>query len=145
MITTAGTDLPSAGQSKMAGHLDKPQIHQILSLSLKHSPYDVKWLPCSSKLVTIGQTSRGTGLLQLLQLSEKTIEISNEIEIPVSMKCCTFGASPLHIRQLATGDFEGKMKVYDMTTMKSVYSVSAHSAIINCIEGCGGTGIFIYS
>lgn len=44
-------------------------------------------------------------------------------------------------RNLATGDFAGKLCVWDLESMQSVYTASAHSEIINSIDGVGGLGI----
>lgn len=48
----------------------------------------------------------------------------------------------MHTRHLATGDFNGTMSVWDLTKLDlPVYSVKAHSQIINAIDGCSGMGI----
>lgn len=44
-------------------------------------------------------------------------------------------------RHLATGDFNGKLAVWDLEKMQTVYSTSAHTQIINAIDGVGGLGI----
>jgi WD40 repeat protein len=122
--------------------LDRPQIHTIISQSLQYAPYDVKWLPCSAKVLCTGHSPRGTGILQLYELDANKLEKVHESEKTHAIKCCTFGASPLHLRHVATGDFDGRMAIYDVERMESpIYSVKAHDAIINCIDGCGGVGV----
>ena len=83
----------------------------------------------------------GTGALHVYDLGEKELNTIHEKEVrPASIKCCTLGASSLRDPQVATGDFEGKLDIYDIETMKPTYSVkNAHGAIINCIDGIGGS------
>ena len=83
----------------------------------------------------------GTGALHVYELGDKDLTSVEEKEVrPASIKCCTLGASGLREPQVATGDFEGKLEVYDLDTMKPTYTVKgAHGAIINCIDGVGGS------
>jgi WD repeat-containing protein 92 len=62
-----------------------------------------------------------------------------EYERKAAIKCGTFGASGLVQRQLATGNFEGKLHTWDMEAPKvAVYTTQAHASIVNAIDGCGG-------
>jgi WD40 repeat protein len=122
--------------------LDRPQIHTHATKQLAYSPYDVKWLTCSAKFVVLGQHSRGTGALEIYELSEGTVKLVHQTEKQSAFKCGTFSASPLHAHHLATGDFNGNLCVYDLeNTTIPVFSVKAHEQIINCIDGCGGVGV----
>lgn len=59
-----------------------------------------------------------------------------------AFKCGTFGASKIESRHFATGDFDGNLNIWDLEKIESpVYSVKAHSEIINSIDGIGGLGI----
>lgn len=65
-----------------------------------------------------------------------------QIEKSKPLKCGTFGASSLRQRYLATGDFEGKMQIWNLESPDlPVYSVKGHKEIINAIDGVGGLGI----
>ena len=60
--------------------------------------------------------------------------------MPKAFKCGTFGHSTLAERSLATGDFAGGLAIWDLERLTTpTWSMpSAHSTIINCIDGCGG-------
>lgn len=67
------------------------------------------------------------------------LKVVCEYERKAAIKCGTFGASGLVHRHLATGDFDGKLHVWDMQTPKAaIYSTQAHASIVNAIDGCGG-------
>jgi len=91
--------------------------------------------------VTIGSHPRGTGALNVYEISHREVSVVKESETPSSLKCGTFGASSLQSRNLATGDFKGKLNVWDLECMKPVYGSNAHTEIINSIDGVGGLGI----
>lgn len=55
-------------------------------------------------------------------------------------KCCTFGASSFTSRELAVGDYNGNLNIYDLEKCESSFSVKAHKSIMNGIDGIGGTG-----
>lgn len=110
--------------------------------SLNFTVYDVKWIPRSARLVTVGCQPRGTGVLSIFELENSNLKMIKEIQSPQSFKCGTFGASSLQSRQFATGDFTGKLQVWDLESSKPTFEVKkAHSEIINCIDGIGGLGI----
>lgn len=132
------TQLEKTGSSD----LEKPQIltHIIHRLST-FTAYDVKWLPSSAKIVVLGQHARGTGALQIFELDDGALKLIRETEKQVGFKCGTFGASTMPNRHLATGDFEGRLAMWDLERLElPVFSIKAHSDIINCIDGCGGFG-----
>jgi len=58
-------------------------------------------------------------------------------------KCGTFGASSLSERSIATGDYKGGLNVFDLERLDvPTFSIpTAHSQIINGIDGVGGLGI----
>ena len=59
-----------------------------------------------------------------------------------SFKCGTFRASSLQKRRLATGDFGGRVSIWDLERLEApTFSAKAHEGIINTIDGCGGLGI----
>nr|XP_053651756.1 dynein axonemal assembly factor 10-like [Cherax quadricarinatus]XP_053651757.1 dynein axonemal assembly factor 10-like [Cherax quadricarinatus]XP_053651758.1 dynein axonemal assembly factor 10-like [Cherax quadricarinatus] len=122
--------------------MEKPQVLVYIEKSLNYSAFDVKWIPRSAKLVSIGSHPQGTGALQVYEMSEGDLKLLHDVERPKALKCGTFGASTLEERHLAIGDFEGKMEIIDLQSPQlPVYSVKAHSEIINTIDGIAGLDI----
>eukprot|EP01112_Ceratiomyxa_fruticulosa_P005290 TRINITY_DN158_c1_g1_i1.p1 TRINITY_DN158_c1_g1~~TRINITY_DN158_c1_g1_i1.p1 ORF type:complete len:351 (-),score=61.20 TRINITY_DN158_c1_g1_i1:72-1124(-) len=117
-----------------------PQIITHISKSLSITVYDVKWVPVSSKFVCVGSFPRGTGTIKVFDLnSDGNLKTIHEVEKPSAFKCSSFGASFVEQRHLATGDFEGKLSVWDLErTDAPVYSVNAHKEIIHSLDGIGG-------
>lgn len=56
------------------------------------------------------------------------------------IKCGTFKASPISVRDVAVVDYKGKMMIFDIEYGKAKYSVQAHSSMGNTIDGIGGKG-----
>ncbi|KAK9818367.1 hypothetical protein WJX72_011381 [[Myrmecia] bisecta] len=117
----------------------RPQILEHLSKSLTVTIYDVKWIPSSARFVALGTFPRNTGCLQVWELQGAELKMTKEVERPASFKCGTFGASGLLDRQLATGNFNGQLQLWDLErTEQPTFSAQAHASIINQVDGCGG-------
>ncbi|XP_046402355.1 dynein axonemal assembly factor 10 isoform X2 [Ischnura elegans] len=124
--------------------MDKPQIICHLEKSLNFTVFDGRWIPCSAKFVILGGHPNGTGALQIYEIDGTEVNLIREVGKGKAFKCGTFGASSLKDRHLATGDFEGKLQVWNLEDLTfPVYSVKAHKEIINCIDGIGGQGTSI--
>ncbi|KAH7440356.1 hypothetical protein KP509_04G103700 [Ceratopteris richardii] len=120
----------------------RPQILAHISKSLTTTVYDTLWIPSSARFVVLGSTPRTTGTIQVYELNGSDLNKVVESEKSSSIKCGTFGASSLVERQLATGDFKGNLHIWDLEKLSvPVFSVAAHSSIINAIDGCGGLEI----
>ncbi|XP_077299935.1 dynein axonemal assembly factor 10 [Arctopsyche grandis] len=115
-----------------------PQVLIHSELNLNHSLFDCRWVPLSTKLVVVGAQPRGCGSLRLFEVKEGTLQPSRQREHPNALKCCTFGASSHTSRQLATGDFQGNLDIWDLEDLSTVYSAKDHKDMINCIDGIGG-------
>jgi WD40 repeat protein len=103
---------------------------------------DVKWVPCSARFALVGCHSRGTGAMQVYSLNHGKLDILVDTEKQHGFKCGTFGASSLEERHYATGDYEGRLAVWNLEHVDlPIFSVKAHHGMINCIDGCGGLGI----
>ncbi|XP_033632495.1 WD repeat-containing protein 92-like [Asterias rubens] len=122
---------------------DKPQIISYIQKSLNFTLFDTRWIPCSARFVVLGNHPRQTGVMQVYGMSsEGDVTLQHETEKKEAFRCGTFGASNIKQRHLATGDFIGNMRIWDLEkTEMPVYSTKAHSEIINCIDGVGGLGI----
>ncbi|KAH1007847.1 hypothetical protein HUJ04_005031 [Dendroctonus ponderosae] len=119
--------------------LAKPQIICHHSKSLDYAIHDVKWIPCSAKFVSVGGKSNGAGVVEIYSLSSEGVEKIDEFYKKDHFKCCTFDASSLRNRHLATGDFSGRLQVWDMEdTITPVYKSTVHTAVINSIDGVAG-------
>ena len=69
-------------------------------------------------------------------MRDSKLNIVTEHTAPEGIKCSTFGASSFEERHLATGDYKGNLSIWDVEDMdEPVYSVQAHSSLINCIDG----------
>ncbi|XP_065076828.1 dynein axonemal assembly factor 10 [Ochlerotatus camptorhynchus] len=123
--------------------MDSIQMIAHIEKSLDYSIFDVKWIPCSAKFVVVGSKPKGNGILQIYELNRGELDKVIEVEKPKSFKCCSFGASRLRETQLATGDFVGKLAIYDVERLEQpVYEVAeAHTGIINAMDAIGGTTI----
>ncbi|CAH1957656.1 unnamed protein product [Acanthoscelides obtectus] len=119
--------------------LQKPQIICHQQQTLDYAVHDVKWMPCSSKFVAVGGKSNGSGIVQIYSLTGEGIEKKSEFGKKEHFKCCTFDASSLRNRHLATGDFCGRLQVWDLEdTLVPVYKSTVHKAVINAIDGVSG-------
>ncbi|KAI5632429.1 WD repeat-containing protein 92 [Phthorimaea operculella] len=121
--------------------LDTPQIITHVESNLNHSVFDCKWVPCSAKFVVVGCLPRGTGTIELYEITSGEAKKIKEIERPNSFKCATFGASSDVDRKLATGDFKGTLEIWDLEMNNQVYITKEHTDIINCIDGMGGNTV----
>uniref|UniRef100_A0A0B6Z638 Dynein axonemal assembly factor 10 n=1 Tax=Arion vulgaris TaxID=1028688 RepID=A0A0B6Z638_9EUPU len=122
--------------------MDKPQIILHVQKPVTYTLYEAKWIPCSAKFVALGNYARGSGAFQIYEVSHGDINIVKDVEKSKPFKCATFGASSLQNRYLATGDFTGKLQIWNLESLElPVYSVQAHKEIVNSIDGVGGLGI----
>ncbi|XP_055334847.1 dynein axonemal assembly factor 10-like isoform X2 [Paramacrobiotus metropolitanus] len=119
--------------------MEKPQIILHHHQSLNYTCYDCKWIPFSPRFVVLGGFPRGTGCIDIFQMSVSEVKHVTQVEKAKSFKCGTFGASSVHERHLATGDFDGRLCVWDLEKPEMpVYHLHAHTQIINAIDGVGG-------
>lgn len=119
---------------------NKVQIITHIEKSVNYSVFDVKWIPYSAKFISIGTKTNGKGIIQFYELSSPNVELIKEITIDNALKCCSFGTSIPGERQLAIGDFNGNLRVFDVERPEDpIYQVKAHSEIINALDSIGGS------
>ncbi|KAL6057413.1 WD repeat-containing protein 92 [Balamuthia mandrillaris] len=115
--------------------------------SLTFMPYQALWMPFSPRFVVLGAFPHATGVIQVYSLlppsaSSATFSLhkEKEVEKQAGFRCGTFEASTYEERHLATGDFQGRLAIWDLEKPTvPVYTVAkAHEGIINTIDGCGG-------
>ncbi|GAN01935.1 WD repeat-containing protein 92 [Mucor ambiguus] len=104
----------------------------LLTRELSFAPYDVKWIPCSSRVCTVGATNHGTGKIAVYNLVGKQLELKTETETNAAVRCATIAGQT---RSLATGDFEGQLQIWDTQRFDiPLISFKAHESIINSID-----------
>ncbi|XP_017779626.1 PREDICTED: WD repeat-containing protein 92 [Nicrophorus vespilloides] len=122
--------------------LAKPQIICHVEKVLDYTIHDVKWIPSSAKFVTLGGKSNGSGVIEIYELHSEGVEKVGEFGKKEHFKCGSFDASSLRNRHLATGDFCGRLQVWDLEdNLIPVYKSTKHKGIINAIDGVAGTSI----
>ncbi|KAJ8962605.1 hypothetical protein NQ318_000998 [Aromia moschata] len=120
--------------------LQKPQIICHNQKSLDYAIHDVKWIPCSAKFIALGGKSNGAGVVQIYALTGEGVEKKDEFCKKEHFKCGTFDASSLRNRHLATGDFAGRLQVWDLEdNLVPIYKTTEHKSVINAIDGVSGT------
>lgn len=121
---------------------DAPQVIEHIHKSIPYTSYDTKWIPCSARFVSMGIHSNSNGAINVYQLDNGILQSHIEFKTSHGVKCGTFAASSLESRNLATGDYAGKLIIYDLERMEMpVFQQKAHKSIINTIDGCGGLEI----
>lgn len=118
------------------------KIMILMSTAVDITIYTTRWVPCSGKIVALGAHPKGTGALQLYEIGSDNLEKLHDLEVPLPLKCGTFGASGIADRQLATGGHDGRMSLWDLTQLqKPIASAKAHIGIVNAIDGAGSKGV----
>lgn len=51
----------------------------LVNRELSFTPYDIKWIPCSSRVCTVGATNHGTGKIAVYNLVGKQLELKTEV------------------------------------------------------------------
>lgn len=119
--------------------MDKPQILCHAQEGMNHTLFDTKWIPRTCRFVVLGTYPRGTGSMHIMEIDGTKLKVVTKLEKSKAFRCGTFGASSLLAQQLATGDHDGRMQIWNLEKPDiPVYSVNAHSEIINSIDGMGG-------
>ena len=125
----------------MLDKLNSPEIIEYINNPLNYIPCDVKWIPYSTKFVVIGHTSLGNGIIQIYQMNKGKLDLTSEFIKENGFKCCTFGTSSFASRDLAVGDFEGNLIIYDLEKGTPSFEIKkAHKSLIHAIDGIGGSG-----
>ena len=122
----------------MSDNIITPQIEIQINKFLNFTPFDIRWLPYSTKLVIAGQTDSSKGIIQIYHLLKGKLELESEFIKESPFKCCSFGASSFASRDLALGDFEGNFQIFDLEKGTPNYEIKkAHKSIIYAIDAVG--------
>lgn len=115
-----------------------PHIKTHITKSLNYTPFDIKWLPYSTKIVITGQTQSLKGIIQIYHLKKGKLELESEYKKENGFKCCSFGASSFASRELAIGDLEGNFQIFDLEKGVPSYEIKkAHKSTIYSIDAVG--------
>ena len=71
----------------------QPNILQLYSASCGHTIYGLSWIPQSARVLSVGMTSRGTGIASVWGFTEGRLVKLASHEKPEALKCVSFGAS----------------------------------------------------
>jgi WD repeat-containing protein 92 len=61
--------------------IEKCQIISHLYERLDYTPYDVRWIPSTPKCVVVGQTARGTGILEVFELEGGSLKSKRKVRV----------------------------------------------------------------
>lgn len=66
--------------------MDKPQIIGHIQRSVDFTLFDCAWIPVSTKFVVVGSKPRGTGTIQVYDVTAKEVKLQCEVSeyIPVT-------------------------------------------------------------
>jgi hypothetical protein len=67
--------------------MDKPQIILHSQKSVNYTVFDVKWIPTSAKFISLGNHARGTGALDIFEITHGDIALVSQVE---RKKVCFF-------------------------------------------------------
>eukprot|EP01080_Neovahlkampfia_damariscottae_P002979 gene2979-4989_t len=110
------------------------------SIEFKSNIYETKWIPSSSRFISVGcsEENNKQGQIQMYKIntSDNVLKLQT-IKTDSPLKSCTFDSSLSNIRHLSVGDFSGKLSIFDLEKSKTIFSVQSHSNLINKIDGAG--------
>ena len=63
--------------------MDKPQIILHAQKALNFTLFDSKWIPSSAKFVVIGNQPKGTGTIQIYEVSHGDVDLVKQVVVVV--------------------------------------------------------------
>lgn len=120
--------------------MDKPYILCHIEKAVDFTIFDTKWLPCSAKLIVLGNKPNGNGVLKLFELNGAKLDLVREHEQKSALKNASFGVSSLRKAHVAVASLDGHMKMLDLERLdsSSIYDVKAHTGYVNGLDAIGG-------
>lgn len=117
----------------------QPNILQLYTATCGYTVYGLSWIPQSARVLSVGMSSRGTGVVSVWGFSNNKLTELSRHEKPEALKCVTFGASLTPQRAFATGDHKGNLFTFDVERMETpAFSAKAHSSMVHSVDGLGG-------
>lgn len=68
--------------------MDKPQIIAHVHHPVSYTIYDCKWVPRSAKLISLGSYPRGTGALELHEISKGELKLIQKVCLGILVIRC---------------------------------------------------------
>ena len=59
--------------------MDKPQIILHIQKPVTYTVFDAKWIPCSAKFVALGNYARGTGAIQVYEVTKGEVKMIKDV------------------------------------------------------------------
>lgn len=63
--------------------VDKPKIIEHVTKSLDYTLFDARWIPCSARFVVLGNFARGTGALQIYEVSKGELKLLKNVSVEI--------------------------------------------------------------
>ena len=60
-------------------NMDKPKIIEHVHKPLDFTLFDARWIPCSARFVVLGNHARGTGALQIYEISKGSVNLVKSV------------------------------------------------------------------
>lgn len=79
--------------------------------SINYTILDVQWLPFQAKACSVGCTPRGTGIIDVFELYEDSLNLLKTIEVKTAIRCCTVNAFDQGYQNLLYGDSDGDLSI----------------------------------
>ena len=61
--------------------MEKPQIIPHIQKSVNYTLFDSRWVPSSAKFVVLGNFARGTGAMQIYEVSHGDVKLVKEVRM----------------------------------------------------------------
>ena len=65
--------------------MDKPNIIEHVHKPLDYTLFDARWIPCSPRFVVLGNYPRGTGALQIYEVSKGSVNLLKNVSKSLDM------------------------------------------------------------
>ena len=119
--------------------MDRPHILPLYTETVTHTVFDLLWIPRSCRLVELGQEPRGTGALNVWKMEEDKLSLVTSHSKASGFRCGSAGLTVLPHRRLTTGDFDGRVMVWDIESFEKPLWVQKGHSVVNTIDsGRGG-------
>ncbi|KAG0348761.1 WD repeat-containing protein 92 [Podila humilis] len=130
------------------------KITQVASKPIPFTGFQALWVPGTTRICTFGSSDAGFGVIQVHALASPSpstttptssqfpkLLLHSETEKKAQFKCGTFRAGGGHPPRLVTGDFDGRVGVWDLSRTEVPLSMwEAHTDIVTCMDGVSGSG-----
>merc|ERR1719167_2021305 len=93
---------------------DTPEIVTCSKITTDWTLLGCSWIPSSPRVLALGSTLSGQGRLAVYSLSGQGLTEVGQGSTTKALRCGTFRGGRLEDRILATGDFTGRIQLWDL-------------------------------